>query len=103
MLVQGKTAKVNAARSRADVFVVWSNWLIESIALWRRLDETSYLLHDQNNTLEDLLAESNGAAPLPDSPKSEAGDDIDLNDGAVDMDWGSADAELDAFLEETGA
>lgn len=40
------TMKVDAARKKPQVQVVWLNWFTDSIALWRRQDERPYLLDD---------------------------------------------------------
>ena len=43
---QRGTVKVEAARKRPNVKVVWLAWFTDSIALWRRQEETPYLLDD---------------------------------------------------------
>ncbi|KAL0068527.1 CTD phosphatase Fcp1 [Marasmius tenuissimus] len=40
------TVKVEAAKKRPNVKVVWLAWFTDTIALWRRQEETPYLLDD---------------------------------------------------------
>ncbi|KAJ7201354.1 hypothetical protein GGX14DRAFT_552029 [Mycena pura] len=40
------TVKVDAARKRGGVKIVWLAWFTDCIALWRRQDEAAYLLDD---------------------------------------------------------
>ncbi|KAI0828927.1 hypothetical protein BC628DRAFT_1315803 [Trametes gibbosa] len=41
------TQKVDAARRRGGIKVVWLAWFTDSVALWRRQDETPYLLEPE--------------------------------------------------------
>jgi RNA polymerase II subunit A C-terminal domain phosphatase len=38
--------KVDAARKRGGIKIVWLAWFTDSVALWHRQDETPYLLDD---------------------------------------------------------
>jgi RNA polymerase II subunit A-like phosphatase len=44
--LQRGTVKVDAARKRGGIQIVWLAWFTDSIALWRHQDETPYLLDD---------------------------------------------------------
>ena len=43
---QRGTVKVDTARKRGGINIVWLAWFTDSIALWRRQDEKPYLLDD---------------------------------------------------------
>ncbi|KLO11343.1 hypothetical protein SCHPADRAFT_906128 [Schizopora paradoxa] len=57
------TQKVEAARQRGNIFVVWLTWFSDSIAHWRRMDEKLYLL-DENRA-------GSPTAPTASSPPSD--------------------------------
>src|SRR6186713_1808300 len=44
---QSDTAKVNEARRRRNVHIVWPQWLQDSMALWQKMDEADYLLEPE--------------------------------------------------------
>jgi hypothetical protein len=99
--------KVNTARTMSNVAVVWTAWLLESMALWKRLDEKRFLIAEDgsqgpSHQAEDRLGELS-ADTL--SPGNETLEEIEVVDGdrtAEDINWDDADAELDAFLMESG-
>ncbi len=40
------TVKVDAARRRGGIKIVWLTWFMDSVALWQRQDETHYFLDE---------------------------------------------------------
>jgi hypothetical protein len=83
---QRGTAKVDAARRRGGIHIVWLNWFTDSIALWERQDEASY-------ALEALVVR----APPPPSPVQDGGDaqgssDFDTDDFDEDDDEDDPDS-----------
>ena len=106
--VQEGTVKVNAARAYAHMSIVWTAWLLESMAIWKRLDEEPFSIaqgaSDDNPYTEDRLGELSMDVL---SPPHESQDDVEVQevvdvDPAEDINWDDADAELDAFLMESG-
>lgn len=76
---------------------MWPSWLNDSICSWVRQGEAAYLI-PRNTELSLLPAE---AQDLTQSSMSEAlPDDQQMMDNLAQMDWGEAEDEVDAFLEE---
>ncbi|KAJ3750888.1 hypothetical protein DFH05DRAFT_1519055 [Lentinula detonsa] len=69
------TVKVDAARRRGNIKVVWLAWFTDSVALWQRQDETRYLL-DMPPT----------AGPSTSPPTASSDLDIDVDDEDWDLD-----------------
>ncbi|KAG7099766.1 hypothetical protein E1B28_001579 [Marasmius oreades] len=69
------TVKVEAARKRGNVKVVWLAWFTDSIALWRHQDETPYLLDDPPVA---------GPSSSPSTSLNQISSDPDIDD---DEDW----------------
>jgi RNA polymerase II subunit A-like phosphatase len=46
MNLQRGTVKVDTARKRGDIKIVWLAWFTDSVALWKRQNEKPYLLDD---------------------------------------------------------
>lgn len=63
--------KVDTARRRGNIKVVWLAWFTDSLALWKRQDETPYLLDDP-------------PVAGPSSPHILSSSDLDIDD---DEDW----------------
>ena len=83
---QRGTVKVDMARKRGGINIVWLAWFTDSIALWRRQDEKPYLLDDP---------------PLPGSCVSPTTDAQQLSS---DLDIDSDDWDQDPVdMKETGA
>lgn len=107
MAAQSDTAKVNSARLRKDVTIVWASWLSDSIALWRRQREEDYAVDIGPSTLPLPTKVDPDPPPIPTPPTIE--DDIDVDavngeegsEGAVELDWDDADRELEDMLNET--
>ncbi|EPQ60326.1 hypothetical protein GLOTRDRAFT_118635 [Gloeophyllum trabeum ATCC 11539] len=104
------TAKVDAARRRGGIKIVWLKWFTDSIALWRRQDETPYLLDEPS-----VPAEAASSSPIADSnqissdPEPDT-DDWDPDEGMEpssetlalnDVDWDALRDEVDAAMEES--
>jgi RNA polymerase II subunit A C-terminal domain phosphatase len=75
--VQRGTVKVEAARKRPNIKVVWLAWFTDSIALWRRQDETPYLLDDPTVAVA-------GPSSSPTTSPTQISSDPDIDD---DEDW----------------
>ncbi|OSC96217.1 HAD-like protein [Trametes coccinea BRFM310] len=75
------TQKVDAARRRGGIKIVWLAWFTDSVALWQRQDETPYLLDPE---------------PRPDAGVSGDGDDAQLASPPSDPHQISSDPEPDA-------
>ncbi len=63
------------ARRRGNVKIVWVAWFTDSIALWRRQEETPYLLDDPPAA---------GPSTSPTTSHHQTSSDLDLDD---DEDW----------------
>ncbi|WFD20059.1 protein-serine/threonine phosphatase [Malassezia caprae] len=91
------TVKAEQAYRRGDVQVVWPSWLNDSICSWVRQGEAAYLI--PRNTELSLLPPE--AQDLTQSTMSEAlPDDQQMMDNLAHMDWGEAEDEVDAFLDD---
>ncbi|KAI9068710.1 hypothetical protein FKP32DRAFT_1587477, partial [Trametes sanguinea] len=75
------TQKVDAARRRGGIKIVWLAWFTDSVALWHRQDETPYLLDPE---------------PRPDASGAGDGDDARLASPPSDPHQISSDPEPDA-------
>ncbi|KIJ57127.1 hypothetical protein M422DRAFT_198518 [Sphaerobolus stellatus SS14] len=93
------TAKVDAARRKGGIYVVWAQWLVDSLACWHRQDETPYLIDGEAPT--NAVASGSTTPPLPEEEPEE--EEVgDLEDITPDVNiWADASAEVDAFLDET--
>lgn len=95
--------KVDAARRRGGIFIVWVAWFIDSLAQWERQDETRYLVD----------ADSSGGGgsvcgkTTPRNPEVSLDEELEEEEGGKELItpdediWADATAEVDAFLEET--
>jgi RNA polymerase II subunit A-like phosphatase len=104
--IQRGTQKVDAARKRRGVKVVWAAWFYESINKWERQDETPYLL-DGPASADDTAASSPvaGADQISSDPEPDADDwDVEPKAPAVvdlsEVSWEDVNAELEEFLAE---
>ncbi|KAI0319033.1 hypothetical protein OF83DRAFT_1241216 [Amylostereum chailletii] len=122
------TQKVDAARKRRGVKIVWLAWFTDSIARWERQDEGPYLLEGARGSGEGAGEgeETASASPSPvletqqisSDPEPDADDwDVDRERGGKEgkegtegeggvpvkldeVSWEDANAELEAFLAE---
>lgn len=101
--LQRGTVKVDAARKRGGIKIVWLAWFTDSIALWRHQAETSYLLDDPSVSGPPTLDPSQiSSDPDPD------GDDWDKkrveNTSSFELDeidWNDINDEVEAAMNES--
>lgn len=104
--------KVDAARRRGGVHIVWLSWFTDSIALWRRQDETPYFLDDPPAPNTSSSAHQISSDPEPDSDDWDDTDDVDdADEGAAKgtgmdlelgtIDWNDINDEVDAAMNES--
>lgn len=109
--------KVDAARKRGSgIKIVWLSWFTDSIALWRRQDETPYLLDDPLPSVAQPTSSGSILDPseVPTDPelgnddwdedvtetsKAEGGLVDSLN--LADIDWNDVNDEVDAAMNES--
>lgn len=97
---QSGTAKVHAARRIPRIKVVWTQWLLDSVAYWTRLPEAAYLVDPASFLAEEPTAPF---SPLRPPVSDDEGEVDSLNEAfdIDDLDWGDAGKEVDDFLNET--
>lgn len=102
------TVKVDNARKRKGIKIVWLAWFTDSIAFWRHLDETPYLLDDPH-------AVGPSSSPISDPHQISSDPEPDEDDwdrGPRDataqishtlsaINWSQISAEVDEALNET--
>ncbi|KAF8203863.1 hypothetical protein BJ912DRAFT_941247, partial [Pholiota molesta] len=102
------TVKVDMARKRGGIKIVWLAWFTDSIALWRRQDEKPYLL-------DDLPMSGPSSSPIAESQLISSDIDLDSDDwdqdppepkdaGELDfaaVNWDEINDEVEAFMNET--
>ncbi|KAG6851395.1 hypothetical protein H0H93_005793 [Arthromyces matolae] len=103
------TVKVDMARKRGGIKIVWLAWFTDSIAKWQRQDETPYLL-------EEPTAVGHPSSPMTDTQQISSDPEPDTDDwdeevipdakdpGALELgsiNWDDINNEVDAFLNET--
>ncbi|KIJ65044.1 hypothetical protein HYDPIDRAFT_27775 [Hydnomerulius pinastri MD-312] len=99
------TVKVDTARKRGGIKIVWLAWFTDSIALWRRQDETPYLLDDPtaHAPSPNLDPHQISSDPEPDA------DDWDVEPAPAgnpaleldDIDWNDINDEVEAAMNES--
>ncbi|TFK41987.1 hypothetical protein BDQ12DRAFT_677487 [Crucibulum laeve] len=96
------TVKVDMARKRRGVKIVWVSWFQDSVATWKRQDETPYLLDEpvagsSTSPVEDVHQISSD--PEPDADDWDIDPFAPIHDVPVgNVDWGDATAEVMAEL-----
>lgn len=108
------TVKVDTARRQGKTRIVWLAWFTDSVALWRRMDETPYLLDAEENgtklgagsNADEVKADVDGDQVSSDhDPDPDDWDDGGLDRGddvAVDeIDWDDINDEVDAAMNES--
>lgn len=101
------TVKVDAARKRGGIKIVWLSWFTDSIALWRRQDEIPYLLDDPS-------AAAPSSSPILDPHQISSDPEPDADDWDVepapagstslelhDIDWNDINDEVEAAMNES--
>lgn len=102
---------MNAARRRSDIHIVWTQWLLDSMSLWRQLDVATYLHAPPTSHASTPGSPSSRGSPPPGatddipfpptSGRTESYEmDIETQRGISTMDWADADRELEEALED---
>ncbi|KAG5730615.1 RNA polymerase II subunit A C-terminal domain phosphatase [Termitomyces sp. T112] len=104
------TVKVDMARKRGGIKIVWLAWFTDSIATWQRQDEAPYLLEEPH------APGQSGSSPMTDTQQISSDPEPDADDwdeeivpevkdpGALELsaiNWDDINNEVDAFLNET--
>ncbi|KDR85564.1 hypothetical protein GALMADRAFT_234505 [Galerina marginata CBS 339.88] len=85
------TVKVDMARKRGGIKIVWLAWFTDSIALWRRQDEKPYLLDDPPMPAPAAASAHGSSSPnahthaSDDQPSSDMDHDLDLDSDEWDQ------------------
>ncbi|KAF8079106.1 hypothetical protein FPV67DRAFT_95819 [Lyophyllum atratum] len=102
------TVKVDMARKRGGMKIVWLAWFTDSIALWRHQDETPYLLDEppapgpRSSPAVDSHQISSDPEPDADDWDEEAPEPKDPGSFELNaINWSDINDEVDAFLNET--
>ena len=88
---QRGTVKVDAARRRGGIKIVWLAWFMDSVALWERQDETHYFL-DEPST-------STAPAPAPVSSPTGSSQQVSSEPEPDTDEWDAEPAEAPGTLE----
>jgi RNA polymerase II subunit A-like phosphatase len=104
--LQRGTVKVDAARKRGGIKIVWLSWFTDCIALWQRQDESAYLLDDAPilpASVDPLPASASADEAADDewdaTPQGEGGTNRELALDAID--WNDINDEVDAAMNES--
>lgn len=95
------------ARKRGGIKIVWLAWFTDSIALWRRQDETPYLLKDPTRNAPSLSPNLD-PHPISSDPEPDA-DDWDVEPAPsgntalelADINWNDINDEVEAAMNES--
>ncbi|GAA5836291.1 hypothetical protein JCM3766R1_003481 [Sporobolomyces carnicolor] len=101
---QAGTAKVHSARRNPKIKIVYPQWLLDSVAHWKRLAEDPYLLPEPKPVTSNLSTPKEPSSPVRPELSDGEGDGDREDDVELDMaeiDWGEAMAEMDDLLNET--
>ncbi|KAI9570383.1 hypothetical protein HD554DRAFT_2321490 [Boletus coccyginus] len=101
------TVKVDMARKRGGIKIVWLAWFTDSIALWRRQDETPYFLEDPTRHAPSLSPNID-PHPISSDPEPDADDwDVEPSPSGntafelADIDWNDINDEVEAAMNES--
>ncbi|ESK92148.1 rna polymerase ii ctd phosphatase [Moniliophthora roreri MCA 2997] len=99
------TVKVEAARKRPNIKVVWLAWFTDSIALWRHQDETPYLLEDPAVAIAGPSSPTTSPTQISSDPDIDDDEDWDLEGSAVSgvdqINWDDINDEVEAAMMES--
>jgi len=117
------TAKVDAARRRGNIKIVWMSWFTDSIGMWKAQDEDKYLVDGSVSTFREAADASQSTTTLNPAPKQAVASqakpadvlkppvEADAEDlpghGAeaeletIDVDWADISREVDEAMNET--
>ncbi|PPQ64298.1 hypothetical protein CVT26_002181 [Gymnopilus dilepis] len=73
------TVKVDMARKRGGIKIVWLAWFTDSIALWRRQDEKPYLLDDPPAQPSSMINVQTSSSPITESAQLIDSSDLDID------------------------
>lgn len=101
--------KVDAARKRGGIKIVWLAWFTESTARWRHQDETPYLLDDppvagpsSSPTLDPHQISSDPEPDADDWDEAAKAAGADPTSFELDeIDWNDINDEVDAAMNES--
>ncbi|KAG5652920.1 hypothetical protein H0H81_003063 [Sphagnurus paluster] len=100
------TVKVDMARKRGGIKIVWLAWFTDSIALWKHQDETAYLLDEPPVAGPSSSPDAHQISSDPEPDADDWDEEVvegkeprSLELGAID--WNDINDEVDAFLNET--
>lgn len=95
--------KVDAARRRGGIKVVWLSWFTDSVALWKRQDESAYYLDEPKTLPVPGSTSSPTLDPTQVSSDPEPDDDewLDSQPVAFDVPWDEINDEVDAAMMES--
>ncbi|KAF8313855.1 hypothetical protein DL93DRAFT_2058638, partial [Clavulina sp. PMI_390] len=109
--VKLRSEKTERGQRKPGVFVLHPQWLWESVAQWRRVDEEPYV--EMLRMLDEASAQAGSSTPAPAPHLDLAGSSASSSPEAgsstgsapiiviEEMDWAAVNDELDAFLAET--
>ncbi|KAF8913223.1 hypothetical protein CPB84DRAFT_529609 [Gymnopilus junonius] len=80
------TVKVDMARKRGGIKIVWLAWFTDSIALWSRQDEKPYLLDDPPAPPSSMQSNQNSSSPITESAQLIDSSDLDIDSDDWDQD-----------------
>lgn len=96
LLTQAGTAKTEEAYRQGHISVVWAAWLNDSLCRWERQPELPYEI--PRNTQMAKISQEELQGML--NTSSSAMNVSEAQPATFDMDWGEAEDEVEAFLEE---
>jgi RNA polymerase II subunit A-like phosphatase len=101
--------KVDTARKRGGIKIVWLAWFTDCIALWRRQDETPYLLDDPPHVVPPSSSPTTDSQQISSDPDPD-GDDWDDDPGEgrdspslefSEINWDDINDEVEAAMRES--
>ncbi|CAK5280408.1 unnamed protein product [Mycena citricolor] len=98
------TVKVDSARKRGNIKIVWLQWFLDCINLWHRQDETPYLLDDPPPVATDPLRVSSSSGDVGEEEWDSAlhnGSQVASELSLDAIDWNDIDDEIDAAMDES--
>lgn len=102
--------KVDAARRQGGIKIVWVSWFTDSIAQWKRQDETPYLIDPESAAAVGPASPPSDPHQISSDPEPDA-DDWDYERGAgpqqrappelEGVDWDEINDEVEAAMNES--
>jgi RNA polymerase II subunit A-like phosphatase len=103
--------KVDAARRRGGIKIVWLAWFTDSVALWQHQDETHYFLDEPSTSTAPLPAPESSPTTSSQQISSEPEPDTDEWDAEPgeppgtlelnDINWNDINDEVEAAMNES--